>query len=753
MRKLKITLSLMLLFTILTINAAAEELVIKIEIDQSSLSSLDTNAKTYLSSAYSRFLQDILSLPQISVRNSSVDENLQAIQLKSQIEAATGMGSEEAAYATDKGSRAELSLLMKMNKITSSSWQVTVQLSEIETKKLVATILTDRLPLTSVTSDLTIDKLAYDTLLAMQNRSYISSIPSSLITQLQHQESSAEAYAKYLQDYTNQIEEIEKEKALLEKNAKTKEEKAEAERQALALQLKIDMLEKSRQQAEAALKRQQEIEANEAKKKQQMEELSQAQQDQINKEIKELEKKRAELRDSVIQQMSLKKRIELIENDKTNLYQLEKLLSQSITKIQNEYDSACEEKVRAKNNEPWSKGETDANGNPTAMAKKFRAQDIDEIKKNYQKLKTNAVNELKKSAEGELISYKKQIELNVSELQKTTYVFRSIDLSDDYLTLNVDDYDGNNCSWTVHSRFTVRDIEKLDTSKLKYLPDSEISYFVMTGKKPATFDSTKEEYLDYLAMVERADLYFRVSVPYLYSQLAIKVTYNPVKDKYEAVPEYFHIYKMENNTKALVDFRGAYFTNAQKQMQNEAEAAQKKEEEEEKAEQKKKAAEERAKIKAAAEERKKQIAKKNREDLENFGRTVYLTSEIAYNKYTNDLTFTVGFTQPVIGPFYAGAELFAGQDLQHKDSYGEEIFTLGAVGYLGFNCLLDKSEDLGWYIRSGVGGALDYACGSGLLYRTEIGIRCSIFGLAYSIDHIQNQDSAGRLSVSMIIPF
>ena len=565
------------LSSVFTFSSFAKELVVKVEMESSNL---DNTSKTYMSSAYNRFLQDILSVPEISVRTSSVDENLEAIQLKSQIEAATGMGSEEAAYATDKGSKAELSLLMKMSKLSQNSWQIVCELSEIETKKLVAAIVTDKLALLNVTSDESIDKLAYNTLLAIQKKSYINSIPASLISQLLHQENSSESYKKYLQDYTKQIEEIEKEKALLEQNAKTQEEKAEAERKALALQLKIDMLEKSKMQAEQALRRQSEAEANEAKKKKEIEELSREQQEQINKEIVELEKKRAELRAAVIEQMSLKKRIELIESDKSNFNQLNKLLDESVQKIQKEYDFVMNEKIKAKNNEPWAKGETDANGNPTEMAKKFRAQDVEEIKSIYQKQKENTVAELKKSMQANLDSYKNQIELNIAELQKTTYVFRSIDVTDDYLLLNVDEYDGNSYSWTVHSSFSVNDISKLDVSKLAYLPDATLTYETMTGKKPANYNSSKEEYHDYLDLVERADLYFRVSVPYLYSQLALKVVYDSTSDTYIAKPEYFRIYKMENNAKPLLELKASNFAQAEKKRLAELEAEKKKAQEE-----------------------------------------------------------------------------------------------------------------------------------------------------------------------------
>ena len=67
------------LSSVFTFSSFAKELVVKVEMESSNL---DNTSKTYMSSAYNRFLQDILSVPEISVRTSSVDENLEAILLQ-----------------------------------------------------------------------------------------------------------------------------------------------------------------------------------------------------------------------------------------------------------------------------------------------------------------------------------------------------------------------------------------------------------------------------------------------------------------------------------------------------------------------------------------------------------------------------------------------------------------------------------------------------------------------------------------------
>ena len=67
---------------------AKKELVIKVTLDKKNYSSLDQNSRSFISSAYMQFLQDMTMLPQISVRTTDTDTELREIQKQSKIDAA-----------------------------------------------------------------------------------------------------------------------------------------------------------------------------------------------------------------------------------------------------------------------------------------------------------------------------------------------------------------------------------------------------------------------------------------------------------------------------------------------------------------------------------------------------------------------------------------------------------------------------------------------------------------------------------------
>ena len=385
------------------------------------------------------------------------------------------------------------------------------------------------------------------------------------------------------------------------------------------------------------------------------------------------------------------------------------------------------------------------------MAKKFRNQDIAEIRTNYTKLKNDAVAELKKSVQPNLDSYKKQLDLNVSELQKTTYVFRSIDASDDYLSLNVDDYDGNTCSWTVHSAFKANDIVKFDASKLDSLPDTEISYEIMTGKKPATLASTKEDYREYLNLVERADLYFRVSVPYLYSQLAVKVTYDSVTDRYIAVPENFKIFKMENNSKALVEYKGSYFVAAEKREAEEARAEEIRMVQEETRRVQEEEQSRKKRERAATEEKYRQLIRAKLNAQRDFGRAMWANTDIVFNNLGVSIGGSLGITYPILGGLFVGADVGGYMSADEEASYGDMGIT-GTVD-VGINFLFDASSSAGWYVKAGIGGAYGYPTGDGLMYRAAVGARYYGVGLEYSLDYVKDSLAADRLSLFYVFSF
>ena len=235
--------------------SAKKDLVLKVTLDKKNYSSLDQNTKAFVSSAYMKFLQDLTMVPEISVRTPDTDNELREIQKQSQIEAATGLGSEEAAYAADKGIRADLVMNVSLNNAGNGAFQFVCTLSEIETMKLIITENSERLAIAELTKDQVIDGLVYNILSGLNKRGYISSLSADVTNQLLHLDNTAESFQKYVQEYTRQREEAERELAALRADAKTEQERMDSQAQELALQLKIEMAEKNRQIAEENLRR------------------------------------------------------------------------------------------------------------------------------------------------------------------------------------------------------------------------------------------------------------------------------------------------------------------------------------------------------------------------------------------------------------------------------------------------------------------------------------------------------------------
>ena len=538
-----------LLFTILLfpLGAVAQtngDLVLRLTSDTGNISALDVNARSALSSAYSEFLRDLLLVPGISVRTDQIDSLLREIQKQSQIDAGTGMGSDSAAYATDKGSRATLILTLKINS-SGQKYQFTCLISEIESMNLIGNRSTEFLTIQEFTSEKT-DRFAYDVLLTLKQRGYIKDIPADVVSQLLHQNSSSDAYMRYVQDYTRQISEAEKELAALKAKHVNDAEKLEAENQKRALQLKIEMLQKTKEQTEALLEKQRAQDEADQKRAQELKNATGAKQQEFSEMIRRLEAKEKEIRAESISLLSLKNRIALIESDKANLVYLKSQLDEYIKQSDAYFDARCEEDVKKEESKAWRNGETDANNVPTATAIKVRQKQIDKIRNNYELEKKNAASQLTATVTKDLQNYQKQIDENLSELKKTTYVFRSIDITDNYLSLNVAFYDADKKSWTAKSSFNLKGIPKTDTSKVN-LPSTQITYRTMTGKEPSD-GSNIDDYQAYLDQVDMADLYFRTSVPYLYSEIALTVFYNEFSDKYIVTPVYYRIYKTQDRS-------------------------------------------------------------------------------------------------------------------------------------------------------------------------------------------------------------
>jgi hypothetical protein len=524
-------------------------LVLQVTLDKESTVALAKKEQEYANSALTAFIGDLTMVPEISVRTAKVDDILRDIQRKSQKEASTGLGSEDTAYASDKGSKAKLLLSLSMKALSSGKYTLTCAISEIETMTVVSTLKSANLALED-TNGSGIDSLAFDTLKSLQKKGYISEVSYDVENQLLHRKNNAENFQKYIDDYTEQLEAANKELSELHSDNETAEQKLEADSKEQALKLRIEMMEKKKQQAEENLRQQQAEDDAEAKRETEMAEWDTQQKNEFLKKIKELEAKKEEIRKETRKGISLKNRIELIETDKTNVAYIESQLNQSIKESDAFYDSKCNAEVTAKKNEPWKKADLGKDKQPTEIAQSFRNDEVAQIQAKYAEKKTAAEKELRGSMQSDLTAYRTQIADNITELGNTLYVFRSIDKTDDFLTLSVDEYDADSGSWEVHSSFNMNGIPKVDVSSIS-LPDLALSYETMTGKKPVTNmkgPNAKQAYEEYRTLVDQADSYFRTSVPYLYSEIALKVAYDEASDTYKTQFQYLSIYKTEDRS-------------------------------------------------------------------------------------------------------------------------------------------------------------------------------------------------------------
>ena len=105
-------------------------LVIRVELYQEAHKKYSEYEKSYVNAAYRQFQQDLTKDPQIQIRTPETDNDLRSIQKESQIEASKGLASEDAAYATDKGSRAALSIRLQMAKV-GKEYQLSCEIREI----------------------------------------------------------------------------------------------------------------------------------------------------------------------------------------------------------------------------------------------------------------------------------------------------------------------------------------------------------------------------------------------------------------------------------------------------------------------------------------------------------------------------------------------------------------------------------------------------------------------------------------------
>ncbi len=578
MRKYIIFVFMAIFSLIPLFSQTGKALVIRVELYQEAHKKYSEYEKSYVNAAYRQFQQDLTKDPQIQIRTPETDNDLRSIQKESQIEASKGLASEDAAYATDKGSRAALSIRLQMAKV-GKEYQLSCEIREIE-KMSMTQRNTQKASLEQVSSDVVVDALAYEVLMFLQEKSYINRVSLDITNQLLHRDAanSEENLKKYLNSYAKQKREAEAELAALRAESKSKEDKLAKEARERALQLNIELAEKNRQIAEQNLRRQQEKKQEEIKRQDELKKISREQQEKFIREFEEIEAARRAIQKENLGKLSLKKRIELIESARDNLRQLENQLSDTTRQNRTEMTAKMQKELDAKENEPWRKADL-SNGLPTSRARKFRDDEKAAIRKRYEAQIDSDEKKLRAFAEPGIAEYRAQVQSNIDDMQKTLYVFRSVNEIDDFLHLQVDEYDGDRQSWEVHSNFVLT-IEKTDTSAV-ILPPVPITYRMMVGKEP-DMDSA-EGYKKYQDDVDKADFYFRTKVPYLYSELGVKVKYDDIRGLYVVQPQEYAIYRTQDNSKPIATYNAGKLAAVQKKYESEIREKQEAEEAERRA--------------------------------------------------------------------------------------------------------------------------------------------------------------------------
>ena len=574
MRKFFIFVFLAALILLPLASQSGKTLVIRVELHHEAHKKYSEEEKSYVNAAYRQFQQDLTKDPQIQIRTPETDNDLRSIQKESQIEASKGLASEKAAYATDKGSRATLSIRLQMSKV-GKDYQLSCEIREIE-KMSMTQRNTRKASLEKVSSDVVVDALAYEVLVFLQEKAYIPRVSLDITNQLLHRDdaNSEENLKKYLENYAKQKREAEEELAALRAETKSREDKLAKEARERALQLNIELAEKNRQIAEENLRRQQEKNQEETKRQTELKKISREQQENFVREFAEIDAARRAIQNESIGQLSLRKRIELIESAKENVRQLENQLNDTLSQNRLEMTAKMQEELEKKENEPWRKADL-SNGLPTSRARKFRDDEKAAIRNRYETQINSDEKRLRAFAEPGIANYRAQIQSNLEDMQKTLYVFRSVNEVDDFLHLQVDEYDGDRQSWQVHSDFQLP-IKGTDTSAI-VLPPVPITYLMMAGSRP-DMDSA-EGYKKYQDAVDKADFYFRTKVPYLYSELAIKVKYNASDAVYHILPQQYTIYRTQDNSKPIASYNAKTLSDVQKRHLAELKEQQEAEEE------------------------------------------------------------------------------------------------------------------------------------------------------------------------------
>lgn len=520
---------------------AQNSVVLLVSQKNSSGNYLDSDEQLYARSAMQTFIGDLTLVNEITVRTDSNDSNLRQIQKKSQIEAAKGLGTEKSAYASDAGVKADLNIdfsLVRYNQ----GYKLEYSISEIETLKILSSGSSNYFQLESIDEET--DRLSYSVLNDLSNHEYIMPVSFNVKIQLLHESDTEENFKKYIAEYEQKSTALQKQLEELQKENLNAEERLKTESEERALRLKIEMAERKKSMLEANEKRRIAEQEQLKKRQQELNELTEKQRNDFEKRLLDLENKRAEVIKESAKSLSLRKRIELVEADRENLNSIKKQIELSVQESNSYYENEKQKEIAAKNNEPWRKADL-SDGKPTDEAKEFRKNEIEQIIKKWNERKITAENEIRSGVKEQLDSYEKAFRHSLSELENSEFTFTTISKNENYVLLNIDEYDASQKNWTVHTSTDFSDIPLLKTP-YNVLPDIQISYEDMTGDKvPSGKD--KEKYNEYRDNVEWADLYFRAAVPYVYATISLKVKYDEKQNIYNANYTNFKIIKTETS--------------------------------------------------------------------------------------------------------------------------------------------------------------------------------------------------------------
>jgi len=548
--KQKVLLALLLTtFFSWALTAQNKGVVILVSHNANTYDKLDVNEKLYARSAFQSFVGNMTLLDDVTVRTESNDAALRQVQKQSQVDASKGLGSEDSAYASDMASKASLRIELSLVKYK-SGYKLEYSASNIETLQIVGGASSDSyFELDNI--DLEADKISYTAMKTLYGKGYISQIPYSVEVQLTHAEDTTENYTQYILDLTKQIEDSKDELDNLRKDNLTAAEKAEALRKEQALQLKIQAAENAKRKTEEQLRKYQEEKEQALKQKSELEALAEQKRNDLAKKfeekIKQSQEQQRKLNNEISQGLSLEKRIELIEADRQVLNELESSLISQVDINASELNKKMQEEIDAINSEPWRLAETDANGNPTDKARKYRDSKIKKVQEKYNDLINSANNDLKSAFVQSISTYEKQIEDGIKDLEAAEFVYRSFEPGSPLL-VTVGNYDGYKYNWTVQPDFVMK-----ETQYISSVPDishlnCSVRYKDVTGKNPVEYNGSNDTaYAEYMDLVELADICFRTSTPYLYGTLIVKVKYNSTYGDYRVVFNSFTLRRMEDN--------------------------------------------------------------------------------------------------------------------------------------------------------------------------------------------------------------